>query len=226
MPGTRSRIARIKAKLDAYDSKFNAIPEKPDDEEWIKAKLHHMFRRDQFLLKSLPKKGDPGLLTGSKKEIFDGIGVLAGRVNKQNVSDLKLILAKITWPAISQFGAQADNEAWLIVQHADLNFSFQKETLATLEKLYPHGETSLANYAYLYDRVATNEANEGGPQLQRYGTQGYVLNNRFCLRPVEDPEGLDTRRNAMGLGPVAEYISQCERVYGLNGTRSSGLSPG
>lgn len=218
MPNPQDRIARIESKLAAYDAGFNALAKNPDDKEWIKAKLHHMYRRDQFLLKCLPK-GDPHIFTGATKETFDGVWNLFEQVNQQNVSDLKIILEHITWPVISQYGSKTDSDAWLIVQHADKHLPFQKDVLKILEKLCPQDETDPVHYAYLFDRVAAKEANRS----QRYGTQGYILNSRFHILPVEDPDSLDARRKAIGLCPIAEYIRGCEECYGLNKTRQ--LSP-
>jgi hypothetical protein len=93
--------------------------------------------------------------------------------------------------------------AWLLVQHADRDVAFQTEMLRILEPLVPARETAQSNYAYLHDRVAVNS---GRPQ--RYGTQGRcTAAGVWEPREVEQPEQLDERRAAVGLGPEADYIA-------------------
>jgi hypothetical protein len=137
-------------------------------------------------------------------------------IDRANVAALKEILGKHGWPTISVFGRDADRDAWLLVQHADHDPAFQKEVLAILARLKDTGETSPANYAYLYDRAAGHpartpdgirvqgpDASPGG--LQRYGTQGQCAGGRWEPFPIEDPARVDERRKSVGLGPLEEY---------------------
>lgn len=124
------------------------------------------------------------------------------RVDNANLQWLKADLAAHGWPKISQYGAGADSQAWLLVQHADQDLPFQREVLTLLEALLPAKETSAKNYAYLYDRVAVAE---GRPQ--RYGTQGHCTGpGTWASREVEDPANLDKRRAEMGLNSELEYM--------------------
>ena len=125
-------------------------------------------------------------------------------LDKRNTADLKALLSSRDWFTVGELGPQADEQAWLVVQHADLDVAFQKEVLRRLEPLAAKGQTSPANFAFLYDRVATNEG-----RLQRYGTQG------GCSGPgvwtpdeTEEPARLDERRAAVGLPPIADYVKQ------------------
>jgi hypothetical protein len=115
------------------------------------------------------------------------------------------------WFTVSLFGAEADRDAWLLVQHADHDHDFQEQVLDILEKLYPQGETSPANYAYLYDRISVAYVfNNCSPRnLQRYGTQ-MTRDEAGELKPfpVEDPTHLDERRLQMGLKPMAQYLKK------------------
>jgi hypothetical protein len=77
---------------------------------------------------------------------------------------------------------------------------FQRECLRLMSEA-PEGEVSRADIAYLEDRV---RANEGRPQ--RYGTQFHTNEcGELVPRPIEDPDSLDQRRQAVGLGSFAEY---------------------
>jgi hypothetical protein len=54
--------------------------------------------------------------------------------------------------------------------------------------------------AYLKDRVLLHR---GEPQL--YGTQYMIRDGVLTLWTVQDPEGLDERRAALGLEPEAQH---------------------
>lgn len=86
---------------------------------------------------------------------------------------------------------------WLLVQHAPLAFQD-----AVLEAMTRAGlpEAFGAPGAFLEDRVAVRQ---GGPQ--RFGTQGRCDAGVWSPSPVEDPEGLDARRESLGLAPMAEH---------------------
>jgi hypothetical protein len=129
-------------------------------------------------------------------------------LDRQNTADLKSLLKTHSWFRISEFGKKCDNNAWLLVQHADQDPEFQKEILATLEKLYLTGETRPANYAYLHDRVALSSSDPSKRQPQRYGTQGRcIAPGKWEPFPIEDEANIDARRAAVGLPPLAEYIA-------------------
>jgi hypothetical protein len=130
------------------------------------------------------------------------------KLDQQNTADLKALLEMYSWFTISEWGKAADNNAWLLVQHADQDRNFQKAVLAKLEKLYPSGETRPDHYAYLFDRVATSWNDPSQRQLQRYGTQGHcVESGKWEPFPIEDEANLDARRAEVGLPPLAEYVA-------------------
>lgn len=127
-------------------------------------------------------------------------------IDTRNTESLKEILQAHEWVNISAFGADADKHAFLIVQHADHDRVFQRETLQKLEKLCPLGETVSTNVAYLHDRLSVHVFKTP----QRYGTQGVQdAQGRWSPFPCEDPAGLEARRAAMGLEPMAQYQERC-----------------
>ena len=104
------------------------------------------------------------------------------------------------WFTISEFGLEGNQNAWLLVQHADHDPPFQRQVLTILEPLAAKGETNPKKYAYLYDRVASSFAEPKERKLQRYGTQGMCSGpGTWEPLPVEDPDKLDERRAAIGL---------------------------
>jgi hypothetical protein len=135
----------------------------------------------------------------------DGCGVDEG-----NTAWLKADLLANGWPTIPQFGKDADQAAFLLVQHADRDRAFQSQVLALLEPLAKDGRTRPANYAYLFDRVAV--ANK---QPQRYGTQGRCTGvGLWEPFEVEAPQALDARRASLGMSSEAEYKARFSSCRG------------
>ncbi|MDQ3334223.1 MAG: hypothetical protein M4D80_03610 [Myxococcota bacterium] len=126
-------------------------------------------------------------------------------IDTKATARMKEIVAKHGWPGKSLVGEDGASTAWLLVQHADMDKAFQKQCLPLLEQAYKAGEASERDYAYLYDRVAVGE---GKPQ--RYGTQF----KDGKPQPIEDEANVDARRKAIGLGTMAEYAKDMERMYG------------
>ena len=130
-----------------------------------------------------------------------------GTMDCPNTEWLRKQLAEIGWFEIPRFGAEADNAAWLLTQHADRTPEFQREVLTRLQALPPE-KTSQKNLAYLWDRVARAD---GRPQ--RYGTQGGChADGSWEPHEVEDPAHLDERRTALGLLPIAEHTQQIRKA--------------
>lgn len=121
-------------------------------------------------------------------------------IDADNVDWIKREVRTRGWFEISRYGREAEKDAWLLAQHADDDVIFQTEILTRLDTLRTKGETDPKNYAYLYDRVATNT---GHPQ--RYGTQGGCRNGKRFTFPLEDPARVDHLRAEVGMGTLAEY---------------------
>lgn len=125
-------------------------------------------------------------------------------IARDNTEWLKAEIRSNGWFTLSAEGPDADRAAWLMVQHADHDPAFQREALALLTRMKDQNETSKRNYAYLYDRLA---ANEGRSQL--YATQARCRAGQREPHPVvDDPEGLEARRAAMGLETLEAYYAR------------------
>ncbi len=149
-------------------------------------------------------------LSSLDQSSFDMLSKTWTEVDTRNTQNIKSLLAicDTNWFTISQFGATCENNAWLLVQHADHDPVFQAEVLATLETLLATKETNLRNYAYLYDRVAV-----GNGKLQKYGTQFTLVEERLEPYPIEDPKKVDNRRATLGLNSMEEYKKIIEKEY-------------
>ena len=72
----------------------------------------------------------------------------------------------------------------------------------------PHaatGEADPVDFAYLTDRVRINA---GRPQL--YGTQLELVDGRRRPRPIERPDTVDRRREALGMRSLRAYSKFAE----------------
>ncbi len=139
-----------------------------------------------------------------RKELFDR----SLKIDKENTQWLEEQIKVHGWLGKSLVGTGGAHNAWLLVQHADLNKAFQRKCLELMTDL-PKGEVAPIDIAYLTDRVL---AGEGKPQ--RYGTQCTMENGKATVQKVEDPEKLNERRAELGLEPIEKYLKQIEEVYG------------
>ena len=121
-------------------------------------------------------------------------------LDRRHTARLKEIVAEIGWPTRTRVGEAAAHHAWLLAQHATHDLAFQKDCLRLMGDAAP-GEVSPADVAYLEDRIAMLE-----DRPQRYGTQfRSTASGEQEPFPIEEPEQLDDRRRAVGLGPFEDY---------------------
>jgi hypothetical protein len=120
-----------------------------------------------------------------------------------NTAWLKVVVNEQGWPLRSKIGKDASQAAWLLVQHADRDPAFQVQALRLMEPLVARQEVETKNYAMLYDRVF-GELNG----RQRYGTQMICKDGRFVMQPVEEQQGLEKRRQAVGLPSLNEQLKR------------------
>ena len=156
----------------------------------------------------------------------DGNGVVTSRLpeHEQILRDLRHIDADNTawmkdvvrdhrWPTRSMVDDDGADAAWLLVQHADRDRDFQQQCLGLMLQLPTH-EVHRRHIAYLTDRVRL-----GFGQQQVYGTQVAIRHGVAFPRDLEQPDGVDDRRDAMGLGPLSEYLAgfgQASKIGLLN----------
>lgn len=129
--------------------------------------------------------------------------------DRRNTRWLARLVRRDGWPGIAAVGADGAHAAWLLAQHADRLPDVQRMFLEAMREAVERGDAERKDLAYLEDRVRVNA---GRPQL--YGTQYGMTETGFGPRTIEDPERLDERRAAAGLGPMAEYDAHMRRLAG------------
>ena len=134
--------------------------------------------------------------------LFDGYHPRMELVHRRNATRITAILDRYGWPGRSQVGTDGAHAAWLIVQHAIGEPALQRRALELMRTAAAKGEASLRELAMLEDRIRVNEGRQ-----QRYGTQyDWDAQGEMSPLPLEDPDHVDERRRAVGLGPLAEDI--------------------
>lgn len=153
----------------------------------LRTALLKLAEADQAVRRELTDLGDPATLA-----LLDALG-------HANVDFLRRAIAE-GFPSIDAVGQEAVDAAWLLLQHSP-DTDFLRRTLAWL-----HADP--ARYGVRRDRLAMTEDRlllaEGKPQ--RYGSQvkpGVVPSEPLAL---EDPGRVDTRRAAVGLMPLRDYL--------------------
>ncbi len=121
-------------------------------------------------------------------------------VDRRNTTRLKELVGNHGWPTVLLAGSDGARSAWLLVQHADHDPSWQQHCLQLMEAHKDTGQVSRADTAYLTDRVLVND---GKPQV--YGTQFHSVGGHRRPRPIRNPERVDQRRKEMGLITLEEY---------------------
>ena len=131
-------------------------------------------------------------------QLFDGYAPDMEAIHRRNAARLAALVDANGWPGRTLAGDDGAEAAWRIIQHAISEPALQRRCLPLLEAAAAAGEVPPLQPAMLADRIRYHE---GRPQL--YGTTvGFDAEGRLTPGPLEDPEGVDARRAALGLPPL------------------------
>jgi hypothetical protein len=131
--------------------------------------------------------------------LFDGYHPEMEAVHRRNAAALRALIARHGWPGRRLAGDDGAEAAWRIAQHAIGEPDFLRAAWRLLEQAVAVGDADPAWAAMMEDRIRVFE---GRPQ--RYGTQ-YDWDDAGRMVPmvgVEEPDQVDARRAAVGLGPM------------------------
>ena len=120
-----------------------------------------------------------------------------------NLIKVKKILDERGWLGADVIGSQGNGTLFLVIQHSDLET--QLKYLSMMREAVEKGNARASSLALLEDRVALRQG-----KRQIYGSQiGRDLETgEFYVSPLEDPENVDKRREAVGLGSLADYVDR------------------
>lgn len=122
---------------------------------------------------------------------------------------LKVVVAERGWPSRAAVGEAGVKAAWSLLQHS-ADGAFQARLLPEVDRAAARGELSPAEVAMMTDRVLVKT---GRPQ--RYGTSFRERAGRLVPDSIEDRAGLEARRAAKGMPPMAEYARLLGELFGL-----------
>ena len=119
-----------------------------------------------------------------------------------NSVQVKAILEKYGWLGYKEIGSQANTAIFMVIQHS--NQTTQEEYLPMMREAVKNGKAKGNGLALLEDRVALKQG-----RVQTYGSQVLWSNakNKYFILPLDNPDKVDIRRAAVGLKPIAEYVS-------------------
>jgi hypothetical protein len=173
----------------------------------LRTELLEIYRTDQLYRGELASMGpqSPNFLKlWNEQNAIDSI----------NLKRIKVILDSIGYPGKSMVGEQANEAAFLVIQHA--NLLSQERYLPLIRIAADHKELPWKDVAKMIDRVAISKG-----QKQIYGTQlipkkdpntGYIT-NQIEFAPIDDPQHVNQRRKKVGLNTIEEQAKEFGVVY-------------
>lgn len=129
-------------------------------------------------------------------------------------AELDDLVARCGWPSVTAFGTAAVQAAYLVVQHAPLDY--QLRYLPVISEATAQGEFEKRHLALLTDRILVRQH-----KPQRYGTQTRVIDalGNAEMFPIEDETAVDRLRAEAGIIPVSicayasmmnAFLKRCE----------------
>ncbi|MEA3425870.1 MAG: DUF6624 domain-containing protein [Bacteroidota bacterium] len=163
----------------------------------IAQKIIDLKNRDLVVREKLVKSGQLG----------DGYNEEMKELHNRNAELLNDIIDEIGYPTIEKVGKEANEAAWLVIQHSIGKPAFMKKSAALLERAVSENNADPKSLAYLIDRIAVLE---GKPQL--YGTQ-FDWDETGNLNPnlYDDLAKVNERRKSIGLNTLEEQTEMIRR---------------
>ena len=163
----------------------------------ISADLDAIWKTDQGIRMELIQLQQQGKTNTSEfKELISEMKT-QDSINQKKVIEI----LQNGWP--ENLNLQQNQTIFLVIQHADVDT--QKKYLPIIESAVKNGKTLASNLALLKDRIALRE---GGKQI--YGSQVWydAKTGKNYVRPIENPEKVDSLRAEVGLPDMKTYLQQ------------------
>jgi len=216
LPGGRipldDLVCRSRPGLDALRPQpdWNALRAEAEALEAAQAARRDPALREELLRRAEADQVARRAVFGTDGSMDDAARARMAAVDRENTAWLKQVLDSRGWPDSDLVGHDGAKAAWMLVQHADHDPAFQRAALARMQPAVDAGRAERSDFALLTDRVLLAQG-----QPQRYGTQFQTdAGGVMRLRPVENPDGLEARRAAVGLPSMADYRQMLRDGYG------------
>ncbi|HEY1905678.1 MAG TPA: lysophospholipid acyltransferase family protein [Myxococcaceae bacterium] len=169
----------------------------PPPEDALRLELLAMDAEDEAVRAQLVREG----------RLFGGYAPRMEVVHRVLAERLAAIVDRDGWPGRTRAGEDGAAAAWRIAHHAIATPALQRRFLGLVAEAAARGEATPLQAAMLEDRVRHLE---GRPSL--HGTLlDWDETGRLSPGAMEAPEGLDARRAALGLPPMAEALEAANR---------------
>lgn len=123
----------------------------------------------------------------------------ARKADSINLVKVTRIIDQYGWPGPDIVGDEGNEAVFLTIQHADP--VTQNKYIDVMRAAVKAGKAQGEALALLEDRVAL-----GKGEKQIYGSQIGMDDSGTYIAPMIDPDNVDKRRAAVGLGPIADYV--------------------
>jgi hypothetical protein len=131
------------------------------------------------------------------------------RCRKDNAEALRAMVARHGWPTADLVGEPASTAALMILLHA-ADLGFQLSCRDRIAEAVADGACPAVHHAYIADHCAVEL---GQPQF--YGTR--VNPRTLHPYPIRRPQGVDERRQDVGLGPLGDQLRALRGGLGAQG---------
>lgn len=147
--------------------------------------------------------------------LFDGYHPMMADLHRRNAERLNEIMDVVGWPGRKLIGG-ASWAPMLVLQNAIVTPRVMRRGLGLLRAAERRGEVEPLYVAVLEDRILTLE---GRPQ--QYGTQ-FEWDDDGELTPIRiaDLQDVDTRRSAVGMGPLDVDVQRVRSEARNDGARA------
>lgn len=165
----------------------------------LAAKLDSIYIDDQKYRQQI---GDIEKKFGWNSEEMQAHWKIIQEKDSVNLIQVTGILDQYGWLGADVVGEQGNSTLFLVIQHADK--LTQEKYLPMMRDAVKNGRAKGSSLALLEDRVALRQG-----KRQIYGSQigRDETTNLYFVSPLEDPDNVDKRRAEVGLGPLADYVS-------------------
>jgi len=183
-------IAVVKSNKEKEEANFD----KP-----LVAALDTIYQEDQKYRQQLQGIAEK---QGWESEQTQNLMKIIMEKDSVNLIKVKKILDERGWLGPDVIGRQGNQTLFLVIQHADQKT--QEKYLPMMREAVRKGDASASSLALLEDRVALGQGKK-----QTYGSQigRDPETGAYYVLPLEDPDNVDKRRAAVGLGNLQEYVS-------------------
>ncbi|MFI0898431.1 DUF4135 domain-containing protein [Streptomyces sp. NPDC020983] len=190
--------ARIRLRVDALTDPWPPGPSEPAEE--VRAWLLALERVDAPLRE---RWAATGMRDASLQRRLD-------RLTRAGMRRLRVAVAERGWPDIAAVGPRAAGAAARLLQHATGEPDFRKHCLELMRSAAREGGAPWDEVARLTDTLRLAEG-----LAQVYGTKFADVGGVLEPCAIEDADGVDERRAALGLEPLHAYTERVRRRFGM-----------